>query len=88
MALVLLLKRNDVIFIGGKKLEIKKTYSDNSVLIKDEYDQELKLFDGAYSEIYPNVKVAVGEPTMSDSSVRLVIEAPREIPIVRQDLVD
>ena len=87
MALVLTLKLNERFFVDGAPVTVKKIEKDRVVL--QTYDGLMHdITDRKMTQILPNVKVSRGELEESAVMARFVINAPREIKIFREDLLN
>lgn len=81
MALVLALKRRDDFYVRDERYAVKDILSDTHARIEMPDGKIIDVFAEQASEIAPEVFLQVGSRSQGDS-VRLAIEAPRDVPIL------
>lgn len=88
MALVLGMEVGRSVYIGDKKVRLTKIHNPNRFVVRVEtsaMDSEYEITDAVRTEILPSVYVQAGD-TGNDQMVKMVIEAPKSIVILRDKL--
>lgn len=91
MALILGVSKNSRFYIGDVEVKVADTHGYSEIVLEMQ-GKSWTVTDQASIEICPKVKVSVGSPKKEQTSEgvmllpRLVIEAPKEIIILRSGL--
>lgn len=83
MALILSVRKGDKIAVGESMITVGNVYGEGAVDVFVD-DEKYEIDDTKMTTVCPNVEVAAGFLSNTISHIRLIIKAPREIPIVRQ----
>ena len=89
MALILGVQTGSRLYINDVPLDVLKTQGYNLIIV--EVDNEVfRITPDESTEVYPNVMMSAGIPTQRKNPhlPRLVIEAPRDIVILRAELYE
>lgn len=84
MALVLSLKNGDDFWVDGRKIVVSKVIDENQLELTDDAGTPHKITDSEMTEIMPDVFVSAAS-YFKLGAVRIALDAPREIEILRGD---
>jgi len=89
MALILGVTNKSVFYIGDTPVKVVSTEGYEKIVVEVE-GKQFTITDKERLEIYPDVLVSSGKPTGKAENFlpRLVIDAPKEIVILRQELYE
>jgi sRNA-binding carbon storage regulator CsrA len=79
--LVFSLKRGDAFYVGGRRVELVEFDQDGADLLAE--GEEFRC-GNQLSELFPDVQVSAGE--RREHAVRIAVEAPLEIKVLREKL--
>lgn len=85
MALIIGVKRGDRFFLNDTPVDVVATVGHKSILIEIESARYALTKDESV-QIYPNVYASVGLPKDERNLPRIVIDAPRNIVVLREEL--
>ena len=85
MPLVLSFKEDDEFYVGDKVFFVTEIAGPARFVIEDEFGRRWDVTDERAVEIAPDVMASVGK-NGSNHLARLVIDAPRSVPILRGEL--
>jgi hypothetical protein len=86
MALVLSLKPKEDFYVGDQRFIVTKLYNRTSFTLVHEGGKQYEITEYEATEVLPDVWVSSGD-VYDLGTVRVVIEAPREILILRGEKV-
>lgn len=89
MALILGVQTGSRLYLNDVPVQVVKTHGYSLIVVEID-GQRFKITQDEATEVYPDVKMSAGIPTQRKTPhlPRLVIEAPRDIVILRSELYE
>jgi sRNA-binding carbon storage regulator CsrA len=88
MGLILSLREGEHLTIGETRFEVLEILKNRNLILQDPEGTCWEINDDRACEVLPTVWISAGDRARHQQSARVVIEAPRSIPVRRGDRKD
>jgi hypothetical protein len=79
------MRQGEAFYVGDSRLEVASVLRNRHFILADEFGEMHEIVDDRSAEVMPSVFISAGDKARASGAIRVVVEAPREINIQRED---